>query len=169
MSETPGPRRIFTYGTLMASEVMEALLGRRPPACPALLEGHTRYALRGRAYPGLVDEAGARTRGVLYGGLDAASVALIDHYESNLYERRHVRVRAAAGAELEAEAYVLRASQRHVLSGESWDLARFRAEHLAETVRHCAALRGSGLAEILEEERNGARDQRDRTHLRDHG
>lgn len=44
----------FVYGSLLAPEVLHALLGRVPTHKPALLRGFRRYALRDRAYPGVV-------------------------------------------------------------------------------------------------------------------
>ncbi len=141
MEPRAGTRRIFTYGTLAAPEVIEALLGWSPPALGAVLDDHARYALRGRDYPALVVEPGANTEGLLYAGLNADGVARLDHFEGSLYERRVVRGRTAAAERVEAEVYVLPDAGRHLLAPEGWDLERFRRTHLDAWVRHCRALR----------------------------
>lgn len=135
MDESPTASRIFAYGTLAAGAVMQALLGRLPPAAPARLEGYARYRLRGRVYPGIVAEPGAHTEGVVYEGLDSASLALLDRFEGSLYRRESLRVRSAAGIRLAAETYVVADSQRHALSGEPWSLERFVESDLAEYLR----------------------------------
>ncbi|MDJ0848718.1 MAG: gamma-glutamylcyclotransferase family protein [Myxococcota bacterium] len=141
-------RRIFTYGTLAAPEVMEALLGWCPPARPAVLEDHARYALRGRDYPGLVAEPGARTEGLLYEGLEAPAMARLDHFEGNLYERRVVHVHTTASERALAEVYVVPEAGRHLLAGDAWDLEHFRRTRLAEWVRHCRALHRPAAEEL---------------------
>ena len=141
MDDTEAPRRIFTYGTLAAAEVMEALVGHRPASRPAVLDGYARYTVRGRVYPGIVAEPDARTEGVLYEGLDTGSVALLDRFEGSLYERIRTQVRCDGAGDLAAEAYVVPEARRHLLAPEPWDLERFVERHLREWVRHCASLR----------------------------
>jgi gamma-glutamylcyclotransferase (GGCT)/AIG2-like uncharacterized protein YtfP len=135
MDESPTTSRIFAYGTLAAEAVMRVLLGRVPPAAPARLEGYARYRVRGRVYPGIVAEPGAHTDGVVYEGLDAAGLALLDRFEGSLYRRESLRVRSASGVGLVAETYVVADSQRHALSAEPWSLERFVESHLADYVR----------------------------------
>lgn len=141
MDDTEASRRIFSYGTLSAPEVMEALVGHRPACRPAVLAGYARYTVRGRVYPGIVAEPGARTEGVLYEGLDAESVALLDRFEGSLYERIRIRVRSDGAGDLAAQAYVVPEARRHRLAPEPWDLERFVERHLRDYVRHCASLR----------------------------
>jgi gamma-glutamylcyclotransferase (GGCT)/AIG2-like uncharacterized protein YtfP len=135
MDESPTASRIFAYGTLVAEDVVRALLGRVPPAAPARLEGYARYALRGRVYPGIVPQAGAHTDGVVYEGLDAVSLARLDRFEGSLYRRESLRVLGASGLRVEAETYVVADSQRHALSREPWSLECFVERHLADYVR----------------------------------
>ncbi len=141
-------RRIFTYGTLAAPEVMEALLGRRLPARGAVLADHARYGMRDRAYPGLVVEAGARTEGLLYQGLAGPDVELLDHFEGSFYERRRVHVATSGAPRVEAEVYLIPEAHRHLLAPEPWDLGRFRRLHLDAWVRHCAGLRRPAAEDI---------------------
>ena len=75
---------------------MLRITGRRLPSEPATLEGFARSMLRGEAYPGIAPAAGARTPGTLYSGLDPESLALLDRFESDLYERRSRRARRSS-------------------------------------------------------------------------
>ena len=141
MDDTEAPRRIFTYGTLAAAEVMEALVGHRPASRPAVLEGYARYTVLGRVYPGIVAEPGAQTEGVLYEGLDTGSVALLDRFEGSLYDRIRMQVRCDAAGDLAAEAYVIPETRHHLLAPEPWDLGHVVEHHLSDWARHCASLR----------------------------
>jgi gamma-glutamylcyclotransferase (GGCT)/AIG2-like uncharacterized protein YtfP len=136
---------LFAYGTLELPAVLEALTGRRFASEPALLAGFARFRLRGRPYPGAVPCPGASTPGQLYHGLDGSSLALLDDFEGELYERRRVEVQGAAGARHAAFAYLLGASHVALLSGEPWERARFEAEQLPDALRRCRAFRRRAL------------------------
>ena len=110
---------------------MLRITGRRFPSEPATLEGFARSMLRGEAYPGIAPAAGARTPGTLYSELDPESLALLDRFESDLYERRELLVATASG-ERSAFAWVVRPQHRQLLTGEPWDRDRFAARHLRE-------------------------------------
>jgi gamma-glutamylcyclotransferase (GGCT)/AIG2-like uncharacterized protein YtfP len=132
--------RFFAYGTLEIPELMEALTGRRLPSTPAVLAGFARFVVRGRAYPGIVAVADARTEGRLYSEIDARLIRLLDRFEGDLYERRRVSVRAR-GRAVSAFAYIVRASRRRHLHAEEWDRERFVAAHLARFLTLCREFR----------------------------
>lgn len=121
---------VFTYGSLMIPAVMEAVTGSLFDSTPARLTGYARYALRGETYPGLVDEAAAATDGLLWRAVDAASLAQLDRFEGDWYERRTVRVDVINDESVDAETYVLLPEQRHRVSRRSWNRARFESRYL---------------------------------------
>jgi hypothetical protein len=52
---TPKASNCFVYGTLMASEVVEALIGRAPQSIPdVVLQNHLRYPVKGQVYPAVI-------------------------------------------------------------------------------------------------------------------
>jgi gamma-glutamylcyclotransferase (GGCT)/AIG2-like uncharacterized protein YtfP len=128
---------LFTYGTLEIPDVIEAVTGRRFSATAAVLEDHARYLLRGETYPGVVWEGGARVTGMLYDGIDDASLALIDLFEGDVYRREPVRVSTDARAGLRAFAYLVPSDRRALLSDRRWDRARFEERHLADFLAGC--------------------------------
>lgn len=71
----------FVYGSLLAPEVLLALLGRVPTHKPALLRGFRRYALRDRAYPGVVRVPEACVHGNVLLGLAPREAHLLDLFE----------------------------------------------------------------------------------------
>jgi catechol 2,3-dioxygenase-like lactoylglutathione lyase family enzyme/gamma-glutamylcyclotransferase (GGCT)/AIG2-like uncharacterized protein YtfP len=129
VGRSAAPSRVFAYGTLEIAELVEAVAGRRFPGEPALLPGYARSMVRGTAHPAIAPAAGASTPGTLYSEVDAASLAALDRFEGELYERLEVAVRTASG-EQRAFAWVLREERRDLLSGEPWDRERFVVEHL---------------------------------------
>ena len=132
-------RHVFTYGTLLFPEVMEAVAGRVFASVPATLAGFARVCVRGAVYPGAREQAGASIAGLLYRDLDAAALARLDRFEGELYERRRVRVARGGGASLDAEAYVVPARLIARLEPCAWDPKRFRREHLAAYLARCRA------------------------------
>ena len=137
----PLTEALFAYGTLELPAVLEALTGRRFASEPALLPGFTRFLLRDQPFPGAVPRAGASTPGRLYHDLDARSLALLDDFEGELYERRGVEVWSAAGGRLAAFAYLLADAHSGLLSGEPWRRERFEADELPGYLERCRDFR----------------------------
>jgi hypothetical protein len=46
----------FVYGTLMAPEVLKALINRVPPMKPAVIKGFRRYRVKGQVFPAIVPD-----------------------------------------------------------------------------------------------------------------
>jgi gamma-glutamylcyclotransferase (GGCT)/AIG2-like uncharacterized protein YtfP len=134
------PVSLFAYGTLQLPEVLHAVVGRRWQGEPALLVGYARYRVRGKTYPAIVAEPAGNVAGLLYGGVDAEELALLDRYEGELYEHRTVNVRVGGGAH-PALAYVLGEQHRSLLSGDAWELGEFEREHLAGYLQQIALTR----------------------------
>jgi gamma-glutamylcyclotransferase (GGCT)/AIG2-like uncharacterized protein YtfP len=120
-------------------EVMEIVAGRRLASRPAELRGWRRRLLRGAVYPALLPASDETTAGVLFEGLDAATLARLDRFEGEPYERLLLCVAPASGASSEAFVYVLRPERHALLSDAPWDEAEFRARHLADYLVGCRA------------------------------
>jgi gamma-glutamylcyclotransferase (GGCT)/AIG2-like uncharacterized protein YtfP len=127
---------VFTYGTLLVAEVMEAVAGARPASVPARLDGYERVCVRGAIYPGARAAASAAIDGVLWLDVGDDALARLDRFEGEMYERRDVRVATADGARA-AQVYVVPPAHEHLLEDAPWDLDRFRREHLARYLEHC--------------------------------
>ena len=127
---------VFTYGTLLLAEVMEAVAGARHASVPARLDGFERVCVRGAVYPGARAAASAAIDGVLWLDVGDDALARLDRFEGEMYERRAVRVATADGAR-SAQAYVVPPAYAHLLDDAPWDVERFRREHLARYLEHC--------------------------------
>ncbi|MFS7928424.1 putative gamma-glutamyl cyclotransferase [Helianthus anomalus] len=47
-------RSVFVYGSLLADDVVRALLRRVPQNSPAILHGYHRFSVKGRVYPAIL-------------------------------------------------------------------------------------------------------------------
>jgi gamma-glutamylcyclotransferase (GGCT)/AIG2-like uncharacterized protein YtfP len=133
--------RFFAYGTLVLPEVMEAVTGRAFAGRPALLRGFARRRLLGRSFPGLVEERDAATAGVLYDGVDAATLATLDRFEGPLYERAAVAVELDRGTRAACWVYRLAPAAQSLVRAETWELAGFGADERAAFLAECRAFR----------------------------
>lgn len=129
---------VFTYGTLLIAEVMEAVAGRRFASVAARLDGFERVCVRGAVYPGARAAPAGSIAGVLWLDVDPAAVARLDRFEGDLYERRPVQV-VAGDRRHDAQAYVVPATFADRLDPRPWDLDDFRRRHLARYLERCRA------------------------------
>lgn len=155
--------RIFCYGTLLFPEVMRAVTGGEFASIPATASGWARYRVRGEVFPALVPEAGARTPGAVFSGLDARSLAALDAFEGPLYARRILDLECADGARVEAHAWVLAAGCEAEVTRESWDPEAFACGELRAYLAQVAAsgspdsLRSCVREPCARQQRRGAR------------
>lgn len=133
---------LFVYGTLMAPEVLNALLHRVPSKRSAVLQGHSRYTVKDYSFPAIVcDDDSAAVEGMLLEDLSEREMKALDFYEDEAYERLDVMVsvRSADGGNEEAAAmaYVWPLSEKHLLDvGKTWDYEAWRNEKMSDFVKH---------------------------------
>jgi gamma-glutamylcyclotransferase (GGCT)/AIG2-like uncharacterized protein YtfP len=111
---------LFTYGTLMQSGVWLTAAGRPFPCEHATLHGYEARCLRGVHFPGLIEAPGAVTPGLLYRGVDAATMQRLDAYEDDFYQRIEVTVLTAAGEAVCAQVYLIAPDHRDHVLPEVW-------------------------------------------------
>ena len=132
----PPTRDVFTYGTLLVAEVMEAVAGARFASVPASLDGWERVCVRDAVYPGARAADGASIDGLLWLDVHDDALRRLDRFEGDMYERRVLRVATSDGPR-DAQVYVIPRMNEHLLDPAAWDLDRFRREHLARYLDHC--------------------------------
>ncbi len=121
---------IFAYGSLMIPGVMRAVTGRDFVSIPAFLRDHARYRVRGESYPGMIQDKGSMTPGVLYLDLDHDAVKRLDDFEGAWYERTPVGTETGEGKILKAETYLFKPEYRGLLTRDPWDLEAFARKDL---------------------------------------
>lgn len=122
---------LFVYGTLMAPDVMQRVTGKTFHFVPATLADYARYRIKRRVYPAIIACSGGTVDGLLYTGVDDASLRRLDAFESGIYERRTVSVQRADGEQATAWVYVLAPSYTHLLRKAAWSLEEFKRVHLS--------------------------------------
>ena len=114
------PRPLFVYGSLIVPEVLLALLARAPRSEDAVLAGWSARCLRGVAYPGLVPDERGVARGLVLHDLTSDETALIDAWETDVYEKRLVHPSVDDGSSIAAYAYVLGSRSVEEADARAW-------------------------------------------------
>ncbi len=121
---------LFSYGTLMWPEVLEAVIGRRLEGVAASLSGYVRLRVRGEHYPAVVPSARDEVEGVLYQNLNTDDFRHLDRFEGREYDRTVVRI-----GDVDAQVYVLAGPWYHLAEQRPWYAEEMRPEHLAAFCR----------------------------------
>ena len=140
----------FVYGSLLAPEVLKALLGRVPDRTPATLPGYVRRRIKERVYPALYPDPDSQVDGEVLSGMSRRELAVLDWFEDEAYTLTKVDVTFDEGSEWEpgessepvdayldpkvVMAYVFTSPRD--LYGE-WDYEEFRQTHLESYVAMC--------------------------------
>lgn len=127
---------VFTYGTLQVPDIMWAVTGYSFEYQNASLPGYARYRIRKQVFPGVVPDTGRQVPGVVYRGLDADALRLLDCFEDDLYERLTVRIEVN-GQVQQAEAYIVARRYYSLLEKTPWSLEQFRNSHLQHYLESC--------------------------------
>jgi gamma-glutamylcyclotransferase (GGCT)/AIG2-like uncharacterized protein YtfP len=124
---------LFAYGTLMFPAVWRRVVGREFRSRRASIAGYKALRANGELFPVLVPgKANGRVDGVVYSDLDDGTLALLDEFESDLYERVSVNVVLDDGKPQACQAYVLPERNRRFASSERWDPEWFQREAMDE-------------------------------------
>ncbi|GAX73960.1 hypothetical protein CEUSTIGMA_g1410.t1 [Chlamydomonas eustigma] len=124
-------RVAFVYGTLMAPEVVNALLKRVPPMRPAKIKGYIRYSVKGVVFPAIIkNSADSEVQGKVLLDLTQKELDVLDAYESIEYYRQAVTPILEDGSTLSADVYVWKDEFMFRLELVEWDYELWRSEHL---------------------------------------
>ena len=144
-------KSLFVYGTLVAPQVIETLMGRVPACREARLTGYSRHPVRQQMYPGLiVADSSSSCLGVLYTDLTPPELKRLDWFEDVDYARREVSVTLldwnqktdpSPTSECPTETYVWTNPLSELDLSQEWSFEKFRDEnlhhYLSRTVRPC--------------------------------
>ena len=130
---------IFTYGSLLFTEIMQAVTGKLFPSHSATLRDYARYGVRSANYPGIIPAPGAYVEGQLYQDVDQAAVEHLDFFEGDLYRRVSVDVDTDSGI-IRAQTYIIPPDKAHHLSRKTWDPDAFRMRDYATFLKQCKPL-----------------------------
>lgn len=116
---------LFVYGTLLYSDLLQRIVGRKVDGIPAQLDGYLRRTILGKRYPGLSPEPGGRVQGLLFEDLSMTELKRLDRYEGNEYVRKRISVNLGRQSR-QCWAYLPRPGIK--LSTESWNPAEGRSK-----------------------------------------
>src|SRR6476620_8220404 len=108
---------VFTYGTLMFPDVWRTVVGREFATTDGTASGYAIFRVCDAVFPGITPTAEDRcVKGVVYLHVDNPSLQRLDAFEDDFYERRVISINCEGGRRLDAQAYVVPESNRHVLT-----------------------------------------------------
>jgi gamma-glutamylcyclotransferase (GGCT)/AIG2-like uncharacterized protein YtfP len=123
-------RKLFCYGTLMLSDIMQSVARCKQTPRPALLHDYACYRVRDAVYPGIVYEPGGLVFGVVYNDINPQQLAAIDRYEGPIYRRKMICVHLEGGNPIPAWGYLIADEYRRRLTDEPWDIQDFVNDQL---------------------------------------
>uniref|UniRef100_A0ACD5ZCH8 Uncharacterized protein n=1 Tax=Avena sativa TaxID=4498 RepID=A0ACD5ZCH8_AVESA len=127
-----GAHSVFVYGSLMADEVVSAILNRVPASSPALLTDHHRFSVKGRVYPAILPVESKKVAGRVIMGISDAELVVLDAFEDYEYVRRRVQISLADTAEtMLADTYIWSDAKDPDLYGE-WDFEEWKKLHMKD-------------------------------------
>ncbi|CAM0909732.1 unnamed protein product [Alopecurus aequalis] len=89
---TGGAHSVFVYGSLMADEVVSAILHRVPASSPALLTDYHRFSVKDRIYPAILPVESKKVAGKVIMGISDAELIVLDAFEDFEYVRTSVQI-----------------------------------------------------------------------------
>lgn len=116
---------VFTYGSLMCSDIMLRVTGCQVAGIPAILKGYQRSRLRGEEYPGIIAHPDDEVAGILYPNLPPPAIERLDIFEGEQYLRQEIEVLTSDSGPCRAMAYVLHPRFTHLLTGAPWSYTDF--------------------------------------------
>src|SRR5262245_53422920 len=116
---------VFTYGTLMFPEVWQSVVGRSFETVGGQAEGYAIFRVQDAVFPGIAAAPGSAVQGVVYLDVDDASLARLDRFEDDFYDRQSLTIACEDGQLLQAEAYVVPPANSNVLTNEPWERNAF--------------------------------------------
>jgi gamma-glutamylcyclotransferase (GGCT)/AIG2-like uncharacterized protein YtfP len=141
----PQASSLFVYGTLMAPEVIQLLIGRAPPGRSArLLGNYVRHPVHRHVFPGLIRAAidEPTVKGILYSDLTGSEMKRLDWFEGEEYTKQQCTVELEDDVEpCEAVVYLWTNPVSELDVTKQWFYENFREKHLKDylkdTVRPC--------------------------------
>ncbi|XP_062229741.1 AIG2-like protein D [Phragmites australis] len=127
-----GAHIVFVYGSLMADEVVRAILKRVPPAAPALLPNYHRFNIKDRIYPAILPVENKKVAGRVIMGVTDEELQVLDAFEDVEYTRRRVEISLTDSLEtMLADTYVWSDAEDPNLYGE-WDFEEWTKLHMKD-------------------------------------
>lgn len=119
--------KLFTYGSLMCSDIMFKVAGCQLDFREAILNNFFRSKVQDQEYPGILPRQNASVPGILYFDLSLEAINHLDVFEGELYQQQEVEVITENQGPTTAMTYVIKPQYRQILTGEEWNFNYFLA------------------------------------------
>ena len=128
---------VFVSGPLMFRDVAQAVTGKTFTVQSGLLHGYSQFVIQDEGQSAMIPFPDRAVDGLIYCDVDKTSLAKLDAFQGNRFERVEVTVEAEGGEWVEAEAYCLKLRCRKELSAQEWDEDVFREKFLKQVLAEC--------------------------------
>lgn len=118
---------LFTYGSLMCSDIMFPVADCRCGYTRAILKDFFRSGIKYEEYPGIIPQPGGLVTGIVYFNLPLPAIRRLDIFEGDLYVRQHIQVVTEGYGKLEAMTYVIKPEHIELLTNKEWSYEHFLA------------------------------------------
>ena len=125
---------IFTYGSLMFSDVWKKVVQGNYYSSSATLQGYRRFCIRNQSYPGLRQTGGQDTvNGIVYHDINNQDLKLLDAFEGGYYERVPVTV-DLENSSIKSHVYLIRDQYLYLATEKQWDPEVFYKKSIGDFV-----------------------------------
>jgi len=118
-------QNLFTYGTLMCTDIMLLVAGKKFRTTSAELSGYRRFSVQNEDYPGVVPCDGSMVTGIIYHDISPEAWIRLDRFEGKMYDRCQVKCRFGDGKQIQAYCYIVKQEFRPLLTLEEWNFDAF--------------------------------------------
>ena len=126
---------IFTYGTLMYSDVWDKVVSGNYLASSAVLRGYARRAVRNELYPVAFEASQHEViSGIVYYDVDPLDVYRLDCFEGEYYFRTSVNLELPQLGKTSADVYIVKPRHKAIISDQIWDPHHFQQNALSEFI-----------------------------------
>ncbi|MCE4565989.1 gamma-glutamylcyclotransferase [Maribellus sp. CM-23] len=128
-------QQVFVYGSLLFSEVVQALTGTSFPTQEAILHNFKRLAVSEADYPAVFPSKGSKVKGKLLQNVDRRSLEILKFYEGDEYECISTAIHVK-NKRTEALVFVWKGDAK-LLNG-NWDEKQFQETSLETYIQEIA-------------------------------
>ena len=116
---------LFVYGTLLSNKIWKSIVNREYSSDSAVLKVYARKKVKGKNYPGLIEQDGSVVEGKIYYDISEEDFRKLDAYEGEEYARTKVSVQLSSGKSIESFTYLFKKEYFGKLTKSEWALTGF--------------------------------------------
>jgi gamma-glutamylcyclotransferase (GGCT)/AIG2-like uncharacterized protein YtfP len=116
---------LFVYGTLLSKDIWSRIVSEDYLFDSAVLKGYARKKVKGKNYPGLIEQDGSVVEGKIYYDVSEEDFRKLDEYEGEEYVRKKVSVLLESGKNVACFTYLFKKEYFGRLTKNEWALSGF--------------------------------------------